>query len=446
MSEIPMKQFEALQARVNKNVTLLTLLVFYGSYPVQYLVNITIARALGPANYGDFSVSRSVATLAATVSLLGLDMAALHFLPVYLKRGALGSAKGFIYAALLAVIVTGLVVSGLGAVITEIVRTLMPGEEHPAMIAMYWVLPMSLGLLTLSFVGGHQHIFLSSLLGWVVAPLITAILLGVFFLFGGTLTDFRAVWLVILAQVLLTLVAVWLLWLIWRQKYLQVAPQYELKLWAAAILPYLLFAIVLNAQAQSSMIILEAFNPSEAEVGIYAAVQQVANLPVLALSAITMVAMPRLSVLLEGKEAEAFQQQLRVYLWILTAFGVGSLLVFMIWGHFLLDLFGGDFQSGHTALVILGAGYLIALVGGLVVPLLQIREENSSVNWTMLALMVLNVALTFLLAPRYGAIGAATAYTLTVVVITTIQLILLQRKTGIPYLRSMVGPIKKARL
>ena len=58
MSEIPMKQFEALQARVNKNVTLLTLLVFYGSYPVQYLVNITIARALGPDNYGDFSVSR----------------------------------------------------------------------------------------------------------------------------------------------------------------------------------------------------------------------------------------------------------------------------------------------------------------------------------------------------------------------------------------------------
>ena len=446
MTDLETTKAKTFQAIVAQNETLLTLLVYFGSYPVLYFVNIMLTRTLGPANYGDFAVTRSVATLAATTAVLGLQRASLHFLPVYRKQGAHETAKGFVYAALLAVIVTGLVISGLGVVITQVARSRMLADEHPVMVAMFWVMPMSLGLLTLSLLGGHQQVFLSSLLGKVGLPLITGLLLGVVFLFGDTLTDFRAVWLVILAQILLTLVAVWLLWLIWRQKYLQVAPQYELKLWAAAILPYLLFAIVLNAQAQSSMIILEAFNPSEAEVGIYAAVQQVANLPVLALSAITMVAMPRLSVLLEGKEAEAFQQQLRVYLWILTAFGVGSLLVFMIWGHFLLDLFGGDFQSGHTALVILGAGYLIALVGGLVVPLLQIREENSSVNWTMLALMVLNVALTFLLAPRYGAIGAATAYTLTVVVITTIQLILLQRKTGIPYLRSMVGPIKKARL
>ncbi|MCB0172071.1 MAG: polysaccharide biosynthesis C-terminal domain-containing protein, partial [Anaerolineae bacterium] len=93
----------------------------------------------------------------------------------------------------------------------------------------------------------------------------------------------------------------------------------------------------------------------------------------------------------------------------------------------------------QTPLVVLGAGYLIALVGGLVIPLLEIRQERKIVNLTMLALLAFNIALTYLLAPHYGALGAAAAYTVAVAVVYTVQLILLQRRTGIPYLRSIVG-------
>ena len=439
MTDLETTKAKTFQAIVAQNETLLTLLVFFGSYPILYLVNILLARTLGAANYGDFAVTRSVATLAATTAVLGLQRASLHFLPVYRKQGAHETAKGFIYAALLAVIVTGLVISGLGVVITQVARSRMLADEHPVMIAMFWVMPMSLGLLTLSLLGGHQQVFLSSLLGKVGLPLITGLLLGVVFLFGDTLTDFRAVWLVILARLLLTVWVVWLLWTIWRREYRQVAPQFELKLWAVAALPFLLSTLVHSALWESSMLILEAHHPSEAEVGIYAAVQQVAYLPILALGAITTVAMPRLSVLLEEKETAPFQRQLGIYLRILIAFGAGSLIVYIVGGNFLLGLFGHDFRNGQTPLVVLGAGYLIALVGGLVIPLLEIRQERKIVNLTMLALLAFNIALTYLLAPHYGALGAATAYTVAVAVVYTVQLILLQRRTGIPYLRSIVG-------
>jgi len=427
------------QETIAQNETLLTLLVYFGSYPILYFVNIMLTRTLGPANYGDFAVTRSVATLAAMIALLGLHITSLDMVPVYRKRGDPNMARGFILASLLAVAAAGLVVSGIGFVITELARSRLMSEDHPVMIAMIWVVPMSIGIHALSLLAGHQQVFLSALLNRLGLTLITGLLVGVVFLFGGTLTDFLAVELLILARILLTLILVWLLWIIWRREYRQASAKYELKLWADVTWPFLLYALVITAQIQSGMLILEAHHSSEAEVGIYAAVQQVAYLPLLALGAISTVAIPRLSVILEDKKSAEFEQQLGGYLRILTAFGVGSLIIFMVGGDFLLGLFGPDFQTGYTPLLILGAGYLIALVGGLVIPLLQIRQERTIVGLTLLALLAFNVALTYLLAPRYGALGAATAYTVAVAVVYTVQLSLLQRRTGIPYLRSIVG-------
>ncbi|MCB0159188.1 MAG: polysaccharide biosynthesis C-terminal domain-containing protein, partial [Caldilineaceae bacterium] len=122
----------------------------------------------------------------------------------------------------------------------------------------------------------------------------------------------------------------------------------------------------------------------------------------------------------------------------LTAFGIGSLAVFIVWGAPLVRLFGHDFQNGRLPLVVLGIGYLVALVGGLVVPLFQILERRRVVLVTMLLLLTVNVGLTYILAPRYGALGAAAAYTISVAIVYSAQTLWLQRTTDIRYLQSIL--------
>jgi O-antigen/teichoic acid export membrane protein len=139
-------------------------------------------------------------------------------------------------------------------------------------------------------------------------------------------------------------------------------------------------------------------------------------------------------VLLNDNEDEEFHRQLGGYIRILAAFALGSLLLFTFAGNFLLGLFGHNFAEGHMPLVVLGVGYVVVLIGGLIQPILQIREETTIVITTMLVLLGINIGLTYLLAPKYGAMGAATAYTVSVTVIYVTQLYLLQHRVGIPYL------------
>lgn len=128
------------------------------------------------------------------------------------------------------------------------------------------------------------------------------------------------------ARVLLTLIVVWLLWSIWRREYREVAPTFQLKQWAGATVPFLLTALVIAALGQSSTLILEAHHPSENEVGIYAAVQQVAYLPLLALGAIGTLARPRLATLLEDGESTQFEQELGAY-----TVSVGVIYAVQLW-------------------------------------------------------------------------------------------------------------------
>ncbi len=424
---------------IDSHETMLTLLVFFGSYPLLYAVNVMLSRALGAADYGDFAVTRSVATLTATLALLGLNSAALKLLPVYRKQGANDAAKGYILLSLVTIVLMGMLLSLLGAGTTALFFHQSSHESHPIQIAMLWVLPLSIGLYSVSLLNAHQQIVLGSVLSRVVLPLITALRSGVVFLTGRTLTDFSAVGLLVFARIVLILILVRLLWSIWRREYRAVAGTYQVKHWAIATMPFLLSTFVIAALGQSSTLILEMHHPSEDEVGVYAAVQQVAGISLLALGAITTVAMPRLALLLQdGAPSAQLERQLGSYLRILSLAGVVALLAFIFAGNFLLGLFGHQFQDGHLPLVVLGIGYLVVLVGGLIVPILQVRQETRIVTATMLTLLALNVGFTYLLAPRYGALGAALAYTISTIAVYTVQFLLLQRSTGIPYLRTLL--------
>ena len=419
------------------NRTLITLLVYFGSYPLLYAMNVLLSRELGAADYGDFAVTRSVAALAATIALVGMDSAALRYLSVYGKQNDEKSAKGFVIVAFLTVLVSGVVISLLLYGFTAFIRMRFGHDDHPVMIAMIWVVPLSLGIFVTRLLAGHGRMVLSSFLDRILLPIATLLLLGVVFFLREDLTDFAAVLLLVASRVFVLFVLIWFMWMLWRAQYQDKETNYRAKEWFLSALPFLLSALVLNAMGESGTLILESSHPSENEVGLFAAVHQVAYFPLIALAAINILAIPDLSVLVKEDRQAELEARLGLFVRILTAFGIGSLAVFIVWGDPLVRLFGHDFQNGRLPLVVLGIGYLVALVGGLVVPLFQILERRRVVLVTMLLLLTVNVGLTYILAPRYGALGAAAAYTISVGIVYAAQTFWLQRTTEIRYLQSV---------
>jgi O-antigen/teichoic acid export membrane protein len=424
--------------RLTDNKTLITLLVYFGSYPLLYFMNVLLSRELGAADYGDFAVTRSVAGLGATFALLGMDSAALRYLSVYGKEEDRETAKGFVIVAFFTVLAGGVVVSLLIYGLTEFIQARGGHDDHPVMIAAIWIVPLSLGLFFTRLLASHDRMILSSFLDRVILPTATLILLGGVFVLQDSLTDFAAVLLLVASRVLILFVLIWLLWLLWRTQYRDAQPRYRTREWFLDAMPFLLSALVISAMGQSGTLILEANHPTETEVGLFAAVRQVAYFPLIALGAVSLLAAPELSILVKEQQAHELDARLGFFVRILAAFGVGALVVFTIWGDQLIRLFGHDFLNGRLPLIVLGIGYLISLVGGLVIPLFHVLQRRRVVLVAMITLLALNVGLTYLLAPTYGALGAAAAYTIAVAIVYTAQTFWLQRTTDIRYLQSLL--------
>lgn len=107
--------------------------------------------------------------------------------------------------------------------------------------------------------------------------------------------------------------------------------------------------------------------------------------------------------------------QYRELFWINFRFTMFAVMVaavgMAVVGHWLLGLYGSDFVPGYSALLVL---LVASLVEACTYALTQVLQSNERIWLSVVAVNLprdLSIAgLAFVLAPRYGAVGAATAY------------------------------------
>jgi O-antigen/teichoic acid export membrane protein len=106
-------------------------------------------------------------------------------------------------------------------------------------------------------------------------------------------------------------------------------------------------------------------------------------------------------------------------------------LTVMVFAPVLVRSFGRGFSSGAIVLVIIGAGFLFGAAAGPVDVLLNmLGESRLSLIDTGLGL-ALNVGLNLALIPRLGAVGAAYAWALSIVVINLLPLVQVKSRYGL---------------
>lgn len=419
--------------------TAMTLAIFLLGYPLSYLAQVLFSRWLGAEDYGDFSVSISVALLVATLAMLGFDKSALKFLPLYEGPDEAAHAKGFLLYAFRLVISVSLGLSALGWVATRAVESLASVDEHPIRHAMFLVVPMSLSLLLIQMMAGQRRPVMASFFLKVVLPL-TLVCIATLVHLISPMSEHAAVGVSAATNSAVAIVLALLLLPGWRKRFQARKSVYEPGEWMAISRSFLMTSFAAVMLAQSGVIVLELVHHDEAAVGIFNAARLTAGYPLVVLTAITMVSIPRLVRQLERGDHETLESELSRSLWTLIAAGVLFLGLWIVWGDAILSLFGLHFETAHVTLVVLGLGHLGVLSLGLAAPILQVRGEKQMIFRSTMALLVANIGLAFLLAPFYGPIGAAAAFTLSALSVGTFQALWLERRLGIPYLRLILRP------
>lgn len=373
-----------------------------------FLMNIVIARKLGPAEAGLFFLGFTLVVLLASVGRMGLDNSVMRFVARARVAGDTVKLHGLYRKALLwgggLCLLFMLVLLASSQLLVNFVF------EQPGFGAVLPIMVMALPLVGLYTL----HVF--ALLGMkkiiagvmVLTGIVPLTMLAGLLIFPVTRAQ-EVAWVYLVGCALALVIGVFF----WHRA----VPGKEQGVKLSAFPSDLLYAscmplwgvVILGQVIQWSSQLLMGVWGSVEDVALFAVAQRTAMLIGFALFAVNASAGPKFAALYSQGNMVGLE---RVALWsvrLILLVAVPSLIFMMVFPQWLMGLFGPQFRAASTALMVLAVGQFIGTAVGSVGSLLSMTGHERQLRWNVFIGAVLGVGLGVLLIPGYGLIGAAIA-------------------------------------
>lgn len=382
-----------------------------------FAVAVTLARMLGPADYGVYAFALSVMMILALPAQVGLPQLVVRETAKTQADGEWGLMRGLWRWSNRAVFLfSGLAMAGVVTVlwwvdISPRVETLAIGAALIPLIA--------LGNLRAASLRGLRRVLLGQLPESVVRPLVLlAILLGAAGLgFDARISSPQAAMAAYVVAVVTAFMtgAAMLHW--FRPSEVAAAtPRTTPTEWRRAVLPLAMIAGLQLVNNQADIIVLGIFR-SNAEVGIYRAVFQMALLVVFGLQAMNQMLQPYFAGLYRQGDMCRLQRLLTISARAVLLLALPPVLTYVFFGGDLLEwIFGEPYRAGATALAVLAIAQLVNAGMGSVGHLLNMTGHERDTIKAVFIAAIANLGLNTLLIPIFGLMGAAVATTISIVI------------------------------
>jgi O-antigen/teichoic acid export membrane protein len=381
------------------------------NYLLFYGLGVFLARTMGVTEFGRYSVAVATFTMLASLSTLGLEKFALSAFPGYVEQQRWDYARGFARFSLLIIFA----VSAFGALAFAVGKwwAYVAFQTNPALnISLFvaFVSSMALFMFLVELLSAGGNAVRATLYYRLLLPLGVAVLVVAVHFLGGGLTARQAIlcygtsWMLCLAA-LLRIGRRILPAEIWKA-----GRKYEYGRWLRRATPFFLQSFMMTQFASSGVIVLELLHSGSFQVGLYAASLQVAGLAVLLATATNRFYAPVLSLLLERRDWEGLMRIKRArFAWINPTI-LAYLAVILLFGRKIMSLYGAGFEGGYIALCILSLGVAVSVKYAMAPYGLQFVGKAGWVLGVICAAGMFNLVLLAILGGRYGATGAALAY------------------------------------
>ncbi|MDR6299814.1 flippase [Mesonia maritima] len=194
--------------------------------------------------------------------------------------------------------------------------------------------------------------------------------------------------------------------------------------------PMMLSSTIIVLLGWMDTFILGIYETDDA-VGVYGVALKIAAITSFSLEALNSVLAPKISNLYKKGDKASYKKLIRFSTnlnFIITILIVGIIIVFNKW---LLGIFGDEFKTGTTALVILSIIYIVNSASGSVGIVMQMTGYQKQYrNIAFIALMI-NLLLNFSLIPIYGISGAAIASVISLSFLNITGAVFLKKKENL---------------
>lgn len=377
-----------------------------GSFGAAYLFTLVVARHLGPAAWGSFTLAFTVVQVLAIFSIWGLDNLIVRTLSRIDKHDKASLSSAYFHS-LSVVLLFSIVLSITLFFTREIIAEKIFGKpflsEH--------LKTASLLLTPWSLIMFHSSCFrgMKNMTGFTVFRMAVYVIAALLmFLFIKRQTDIFPVAAFAISSAVVMVLAIfsWILFSGIRLKNLSKPSGIKSLLLTST--PMLITGSVFFILGWADNIFLGIFK-TEYEVGIYDTAFKIAAAPAMVLVAINAIQAPVFSNLFHQGEMNKLRTSVQKGSRLLFYTSVPVCLVIWLFPEFLLGIFGEQFKTGSIALIILAGGNLVNSLTGSVGVLLQMTGKQKEYNYIVLSAAGLNIALNVILIPLYGINGAAIA-------------------------------------
>jgi O-antigen/teichoic acid export membrane protein len=195
----------------------------------------------------------------------------------------------------------------------------------------------------------------------------------------------------------------------------------EKEKWLSMTKPILGMALLSVLLNRLDILMLGAIK-GPAEAGIYSAVSRLAELTAFALAAVNGFIAPRIAELYSSGRREDLQRMLTTTARMVVAFTLSSATILVFGNESLLTWYGEEFTVGRESLLILIMGQVVNALSGSVGLLMIMTGLQKQALGILLLSTCINGMLNYLLIPRWGMVGAATATSITLVLWNVLML------------------------
>jgi len=378
------------------------------AYPVQVFVS----RTLGASEYGRYAYVLGIMNVAALVAALDLGGAALRFVGFYNANAEWSLLRGFLRTSRSLVVGLSTFVAVAGAGVIVLLGDRLEPELRTALLAACVLLvPAAVLQLELNLLQGLRRVSETRIPNLLVRPLGFALILFLAtYVFRAPRTASSAV----LSNAAGTAIALGLSLVYLRRVWPAAARRAPaetrtgewLRFGGTSLAGSLLYMIL----SQQSDIIIVGSVVGTTDAGLYSAAAQISTLVLFGVSAITHFASPMIAEYQDRHRAPQLRALVRRFMLLNWAVSLPLVAVLLIGGRLLLRTFGPEFPAAYPVLaVLLVAQTINAAWGTLWGTLLTMTGFQKQGVLIVVAVATLNMAMTMVLTPRFGVIGAAAA-------------------------------------
>ncbi|MHB1459439.1 MAG: oligosaccharide flippase family protein [Armatimonadota bacterium] len=369
-------------------------------------LTVLLTRLLGATQAGHYLLSFTLVSIIGVLGTLGVDTTVLRYSASNSALGQWGAVRS-LWAKSVYVTLLG---SGFGAILLFLTAPLLaqsvftkPEICDPLRLLALAVIPMATLSLHSELLKGLDQILASQVLQTIATPALTFVIV----LFLGTFGARGVAWSHVLSATLAAIVALGFC--------LSLSSHFPNRMgdFAASRLLQTSFPILASvflglAMRWSSVVTLAVCRPS-ADVAIFSAATRTATVTSLVLVAINSVVAPKFAGLYSTGRTAELAATARTSLGIALLCSAPALILFLLYPTFVLAIFGPEFDSGATALVILSLGQVVNVATGPAGYLLMMTGNEKSLLTAAVVATILNLALNAVVTPAFGITGAALA-------------------------------------